>query len=140
MSVYSCSSLRRTTPCPDCRSAADWVGVQALVGDSLRWDVEVTCPACGFAVADCEGELSDDVREELLAEHGGAVLRLRATAHRVTVLRVLRAALGLELGDAKGVLEQVWGGTYTGTGPEVELLARRLREAGVDAVASRGRP
>ncbi|WP_234441701.1 hypothetical protein [Streptomyces sp. WM6386] len=114
--------------------------MQALVGDSLRWDVEVTCAACRFAVADCGGELSDDVREQLLAEHGATVLRLRAPAHRVTVLRVLRAALGLELGAAKDVLEQVWGGAYAGTTPEVELLARRLREAGVDAVASPGCP
>ncbi|MEV7891954.1 hypothetical protein ACWD3I_01520 [Streptomyces sp. NPDC002817] len=136
MSVYAYAILRRTTPCPECRSPADWVGVQALVGDSLRWDVEVTCPACLFAVADCGGDLSDDVREQLLAEHGAAVLRLRAPAHRGTVLRVLRAALGLELVDAKGALEQVWGGAYVGTQPEVELLARRLREAGVDAVAS----
>lgn len=140
MSVYAYASLRRTTPCPDCRSPADWVGVQVLVGDSLRWDVEVACRGCGFAVAECGGELSGEVREELLAEQGGAVLRLRAPAHRVTVLRVLRVALGLELGAAKGVLEQVWGGTYAGTGPEVEFLARRLREAGVDAVASPGCP
>ncbi|MEU5885930.1 hypothetical protein ABZ835_03715 [Streptomyces sp. NPDC047461] len=138
MSVSMYASLRRTTPCPECRSPADWVGVQALVGDSLRWDVEVTCRACRFAVADCGGELSEDVREQLLAEHGAAVLRLRAPAHRVTVLRVLRAALRLELGAAKDVLERVWGGTYTGTPPEMELLARRLREAGVDAVASVG--
>lgn len=136
MSVYA--SLRRTAPCPECRSPADWVGVQALVGDSLRWDVEVTCRACRFAVADCGGELSEDVRGQLLAEHGAAVLRLRPPAHRVAVLRVLRAALRLELGAAKDVLEQVWGGTYTGTPPEMELLARRLREAGVDAVASVG--
>ncbi|MCX5333933.1 hypothetical protein [Streptomyces sp. NBC_00140] len=138
MSVYAYASLRRTTPCPECRSPADWVGVQALVGDSLRWDVEVACPACRFAVADCGGELSDDVREQLLAEHGAAVLCLRAPAHRVTVLRVLRAALGLELAAVKDVLEQVWGGAYVGTPPEVELLARRLRAAGVDAVASAG--
>ena len=136
MSVYA--SLRRTTPCPECRSPADWVGVQALVGDSLRWDVEVTCRACRFAVADCGGELSEDVRGQLLAEHGAAVLRLRAPAHQVAVLRVLRAALRLELGAAKDVSEQVWGGTCTGTPPEMELLARRLREAGVDAVASVG--
>lgn len=132
-------SLRRAVPCPDCLASAEWVGVQVLVGGSLRWDVEVVCPVCGFAVAECGGEPDDDVREQLLAEHGGAVLQLRAPAHRGAVLRVLRAVLGGGLGESKDALERVWGGTYSGTLPEIELLASRLREAGIDALAQAAR-
>ncbi|MFF2305940.1 hypothetical protein ACFVVP_25950 [Streptomyces sp. NPDC058128] len=41
------------------------------------------------------------------------------------------------LGGVKAVLEQVLSGQYSGTLPEMELLARKLRASGIDAVASR---
>ncbi|MEI5136931.1 hypothetical protein RB199_37905 [Streptomyces libani] len=56
---------------------------------------------------------------------------------RVTVMRVLRAELGLGLTEVKSVAGQVLEGAYSGTLPEVEYLARKLRGAGVDAVAAR---
>ncbi|MFE7784137.1 hypothetical protein [Streptomyces nigrescens] len=56
---------------------------------------------------------------------------------RVTVMRVLRAELGLGLTEVKPVAGQVLEGAYAGTLPEVEYLARKLRGAGVDAVAAR---
>ncbi|MCF3133106.1 hypothetical protein [Streptomyces olivochromogenes] len=51
---------------------------------------------------------------------------------------MLRKTLGLGLAEVKGVPEQVLCGEYGGTRPETELLARRLRAAGVDAVADEG--
>ncbi|NUO43372.1 MAG: hypothetical protein HOV82_15185 [Streptomyces sp.] len=108
------------------------MGVQALVGDALRWDVEVGCGSCGFAVAECGGGLSDDVRALLLAEHGGAVLRFPVPPRRVVVLRVLRKSAGVGIAEAKELLERILAGEYVGTGPEMELLARRLRAFGVE--------
>ncbi|MFE7786594.1 hypothetical protein [Streptomyces nigrescens] len=49
----------------------------------------------------------------------------------------LRAELGVGLTEAKAVAGQVLAGAYSGTLPEVEYLARKLRGAGVDAVAAR---
>ncbi|MFD5425605.1 hypothetical protein [Streptomyces sp. NPDC127084] len=51
-----------------------------------------------------------------------------------TVMRVLRAELGIGLDGVKAVLEQVLSGQYSGTLPEMELLARKLRASGIDAV------
>ncbi|MFJ6463188.1 hypothetical protein ACIQM0_19505 [Streptomyces sp. NPDC091387] len=52
-------------------------------------------------------------------------------------MRVLRAELGLGLADVKSVLSDVAAGTYSGTMPEMEFLARKLRASGIDAVAVR---
>ncbi|MEU5597408.1 hypothetical protein [Streptomyces sp. NPDC020298] len=137
-------SLAATVPCADCAGEAAWQGVQALVGDSLRWDTEVVCRDCGSAMAICGGELPAPLRERMLAEHGRTVLRLEeapgapvAPGVRVAVMRVLRTALGVPLADVRDVLERVLSGEYGGTLPETEWLARRLRAAGVGAVAVR---
>ncbi|MFI1768373.1 hypothetical protein ACH41H_40900 [Streptomyces sp. NPDC020800] len=52
-------------------------------------------------------------------------------------MRILRTELGIDLVDAKAVLRRVLSGEYTGTLPEMELLARKLRASGVAAVAAR---
>ncbi|WP_229895842.1 hypothetical protein [Streptomyces cinerochromogenes] len=122
-------------PCPDCAAPAEWHGVQVLLDDdALRWDTEMVCRVCGSATAVCGAGVPGGMRERLLAEHGRAELRLGPSADRVAVMRVLRRTLGIGLGEARAVLERGYGGTL----PETELLARRLREAGVDAVAVRG--
>ncbi|WP_245698968.1 hypothetical protein [Streptomyces lydicamycinicus] len=56
---------------------------------------------------------------------------------RVTLMKVLCAQLGIGLTEAQAVLGQVLAGVYSGMLPEVEYLARKLRRAGVDAVAAR---
>ncbi|MFE2138472.1 hypothetical protein ACFW9X_35750 [Streptomyces sp. NPDC059466] len=53
-------------------------------------------------------------------------------------MRVLRAELGIGLDGVRAVLEQVLTGQYSGTLPEMELLARKLRASGIGA-AHRGR-
>ncbi|MET9918685.1 hypothetical protein ABZZ04_16540 [Streptomyces sp. NPDC006435] len=52
-------------------------------------------------------------------------------------MRVLRAELGIDLKSAKTVLRRVLDGDYSGTLPEMEHLARTLREAGIAAAATR---
>ncbi|MFJ6934795.1 hypothetical protein [Streptomyces sp. NPDC101132] len=133
-------SVRYSGECRECGAAGlECWGVQALVDGRLRWDVESRCAACGDAVAACGGEVPAERREQLLAEHGPARLRVdtRGAAARVTVMRVLRAELGLDLPSAKAALHDVLAGAPTGTLPETERLARALRTAGVPATAVR---
>ncbi|KPC66503.1 hypothetical protein ADL29_03400 [Streptomyces chattanoogensis] len=130
-------SVRYSAACQGCGAEAEWQGVQALVGDSLRWDVGSTCSACGFAVAVCGRDLPDELRGRLLSEHRPAALQVPLPVQKTKVMRVLRAELSIGLADVKVVLERVLAGAYAGTLPEIERLARRLRAAGVDAMAVR---
>ncbi|WP_235618659.1 hypothetical protein [Embleya scabrispora] len=129
------ASIRYFAVCRDCAAQAEWWGVQALVGDELRWDVECLCATCGFAVAICDGDLPAHLRNRLLAEHGHATLRVAPPVQGAKVMRVLRAELGLDLTDVRAALERALTGTHSGTLPEVEHLARRLRASGIDATA-----
>ncbi|WP_160311199.1 hypothetical protein [Streptacidiphilus anmyonensis] len=52
-------------------------------------------------------------------------------------MRALRAELGVELGEARALYERIVSGTDAFTLPELELVARRLRAAGVEARAVR---
>ncbi|MFI7320400.1 hypothetical protein [Streptomyces venezuelae] len=77
-------------------------------------------------------------RDQILALYGPARLRLSGPPTKnVAVMRVLRAELGVDLAAAKALLRRVLTGDCTGTLPEMELLARKLRAAGVTAVATR---
>ncbi|RSS87932.1 hypothetical protein EF903_16575 [Streptomyces sp. WAC05292] len=132
-------SVTYSAACQGCGAVAEWCGVQALVGGTLRWDAESTCSTCGVALAVCGGALPDDVRSRLLCERGRGRARLRVSgpAGSATVMRVLRAEFGIGLDGVKAVLTQVLSGEYPATLPEMELLARKLRASGVDAIASR---
>ncbi|MFD6495180.1 hypothetical protein ACFV99_05380 [Streptomyces sp. NPDC059944] len=130
-------SIRYSAVCQGCGAEADWCGVQALVGEALRWDVESNCPACGFALAVCGDDLAEELRGRLLTEHGRARLRVSRPTRNAAIMRVVRAELGLGLDGIRAVLEQVLTGEYSGTLPEMELLARKLRAAGIEAAASR---
>ncbi|MGW7298388.1 hypothetical protein [Streptomyces sp. NPDC054829] len=107
----------------------------------LRWDVESACPGCGFALAECGGDLPGERREHLLAAHGPARLRVSdaGLAGRVRIMRVLRAEAGLDPAGARAEAWRVLDGEYAGTLPEMELLAGKLRAVGVDAAAVRER-
>ncbi|MGX2993424.1 hypothetical protein JNUCC64_03870 [Streptomyces sp. JNUCC 64] len=130
-------SLTYTTVCQDCGARLECHGVQALVGDSLRWDVEAACSACGFAIAECDAALPAELRERMLSEHGAATLRVVPRGRNVPAMRVLRAALGLDPAGAKAALSRVLAGELSGTLPEMEFLADRMRKAGVPASATR---
>lgn len=130
-------SIEYSAGCQACGAQAQWWGVQALVNGSLRWDTECSCPACGSAMAVCGGALPAALRSRLLAEHGPARLRVGPSARNAEVMRVLRAELGIGLGEVKALLREVLAGAHSGTLPEMELLAGRLRAAGIDAVADR---
>ena len=130
-------SIAYAAGCQDRGAEMECRGVQALVNDSLRWDTESRCSACGFAVAVCGGDLSGELRALLLSRDGAARLRLDPTARHAVIMRVLRAELGIGLADVRSVLNEVVAGRYSGTMPEMEHLARALRASGIDAVAAR---
>lgn len=130
-------SIRYSATCQGCGAESDWWGVQALVGGSLRWDTECACSACGFALASCGDDLPSELRAKLLSDHGPARLRVDPSARNAAVMRVLRAELGLDLAEVRSVLREVVTGGYSGTLPEIEFLARRLRASGIEARATR---
>ncbi|MFF3957192.1 hypothetical protein ACFYY1_28845 [Streptomyces sp. NPDC001890] len=77
-------------------------------------------------------------RDQILSEHGPARLQVSSPPTKnVAIMRVLRAELGIDLKNAKAVLRRVVDGDYSGTLPEMEHLARTLREADVAATATR---
>ncbi|MFJ3876802.1 hypothetical protein ACIPW5_05020 [Streptomyces sp. NPDC090077] len=130
-------SITYAAECGDCGAEVEWCGVQVLDDRSLRWDTEFGCTACGAAMFVCKGELPAELRGRLLAEHGPALLRVDPSARNAAVMRVLRAELGIGLDEVRTVLGGIRAGSHSGTLPEMELLARRLRAAGIDAVAER---
>ncbi|MFB8024808.1 hypothetical protein ACFQ6U_01265 [Streptomyces sp. NPDC056465] len=131
------AAIRFSAGCPDCGAEAECWGTQALVGGLLRWDTESVCPDCRFTVVVCDDDVPAGMRERILSEHGPARLQVGPAAGNVMIMRVLRTALGSDLGQARKALHLVLAGEWSGTLPEMEFLARRLRAAGIEAVAVR---
>lgn len=131
------ASVRYPAQCSGCGSGLECVGVQALVGQSLEWDIGYHCSGCGDALYECGpggSSVPDDLRRRLLAEHGEARLMLSdPLASSVAVMKVLRAELGGDVARTKRTLQQIRTGMFAGTMPEMTLLAHRLRAAGVEA-------
>ncbi|MFC9249498.1 hypothetical protein ACFT7S_37265 [Streptomyces sp. NPDC057136] len=134
-------SVRYLSQCADCGSEMECIGVQALVGQRLEWDIGYHCSVCDDALYECGPGgscIPDDLRRRLLAEHGEARLVLSdPLASPALVMKVLRAELGGDLAQAKGILQQIRAGMFAGTMPEMTLLVHRLRAAGVKAEAER---
>lgn len=86
-------------------------------------------------MAACGGVLPSELRGRLLSEGGRALLKVDPSARNAVIMRVLRVELGLDLASVRSVLTKVVTGVYSGTMPEVELLARKLWASGIDAVA-----
>nr|WP_229870438.1 hypothetical protein [Streptomyces longisporoflavus] len=132
-------SVRYAETCQDCGADLECCGVQVLAHGCVQWDVGASCTACGFAIAVCFGDIPSERRAQLLAEHGAATLRVigPSAKKRVVIMRVLRAELGIDLVSAKAALGSVLNGDHSGTLPEMELLARKLRASGIAAEAAR---
>ncbi|MEV7652858.1 hypothetical protein AB0O39_01665 [Streptomyces anulatus] len=124
--------------CDTCGADLRCSGTQAVLDDRLRWDEEHRCSRCDSTVLVCGDTLPDHLRARMLAEHGAARLVLtEAPVRRLPVLRVLRSDGARTLPRARALLELILDGGHHGTGPEIELLARRLRAAGIAAEAVR---
>ncbi len=133
--VYA--SVEYPAVCQGCGGRLECQGIQALVDGSLRWDVECACRTCGSSLAACGGDLPDELRDRILDEQSPVRLLVDPPTGNVAIMRVLRAELGIDLTDARAVLDRILAGDYSGTLPEVEFLARRLRTAGIAAAAAR---
>ncbi|MFF7636665.1 hypothetical protein ACFZB9_26470 [Kitasatospora sp. NPDC008050] len=130
--------IRFAGACPVCGGEAACWGGQVLVRERLEWSIEADCPACGPSASCGSGGIPDDLRERLIGECGpGHVDLPRPDARAAVVMKVIRAGSDLDLSQARGALQALRSGQYTGTMPEIELLARRLRAAGVAARAVR---
>jgi hypothetical protein len=132
-------SVRYRSECEDCGALAECDGGEGLVDGQMHWDITRRCAVCGMYVMVCgRSDVPGDLRERLLAEHGPARLQLRdSSTSAVVLMRVMRAELGLDLIQAKAMVQRVCAGTHTGTLTEMEFLAHRLRQAGVQATTQR---
>lgn len=129
------ASIKYSAGCPGCGAELECWGVQALVNGSLRWDTESRRSACRFAEAACGDDPPAELRSRLLSERGSARLQVDPSARSAAIMRVLRAEIGMGLADIRSVLSEVVTGGCSGTLPEMEFLARKLRASGIDAVA-----
>ncbi|MEV7912450.1 hypothetical protein [Streptomyces griseus] len=130
------ATIHWSAACDACGAAQHRSGTQTVVEDRLRWDEEHVCPGCGSTALVCGDTLPERLRTRMLAEHGAARLVLSdLPARRLPILRVLRNDGERTLPEARALLQQILGGGHHGTGPEIELLARRLRAVGIAAEA-----
>ncbi|WP_345349163.1 hypothetical protein [Actinoallomurus liliacearum] len=132
-------SVEYPSACEACGAVTECSGAQVLLDDGLRWDVASSCPGCGQAFIACgRADIPADLRDRLLTEHGPTRLEIvDRSANSALLMKALRAELAGGLHQAKEMLQRVRAGGHTGTLPEVELLARRLCEAGIQARAGR---
>ncbi|MFE1363029.1 hypothetical protein ACFW84_02140 [Streptomyces anulatus] len=132
------ATVHWSAACDTCGADLRCSGTQAVRDDRLWWDEEHRCSRCDSTVLVCGDAPPDHLRARMLAEHGAARLVLaEAPVRRLPVLRVLRTDGGRTLPQARAMLELILGGGHHGTGPEIELLARRLRASGIAAEAVR---
>lgn len=124
-------SISYSAGCQECGAELECWGVQALVHGSVRWDTESKCSTCGFAIADCGGDLPPELGGRLLSERGPARLQVGPSATNTAIMRVLRAELAIGVAEVKTLLRKVLAGAHSDTRPEMEFLARKLRAAGV---------
>lgn len=136
-------TVSRSTVCPDCEREGTQRATQALVEDSLRWDVQFECVS--HQHAEHTGGLGagpEWLHEALLAEYGAWVLRIDegggTSESPARYMRLLRAALHVSLAEAKARLSQLLGPGISGTRVETEHLARKFRSAGLPCVTQPG--
>lgn len=130
-------SAIETAPCPACGGTLEVASTQVLLPDgTLRWDVTRSCPQCGSVTHEGgPGPMPDELRQSLLRANGPTSLRIPAPVG-VSVMRVLRTTFDLSLPQAKQMAERAGREGLTGTRPEMEQLAERLRAIGVKAETS----
>lgn len=114
--------------CSSCGREID-IGVgQALVGNRLVWNRAYSCSFCKTQVEeDGHGNPPDYIRHAILQQEGEWTLILIDEGTRAsTVLRVLRQALNLSLGEVGELRKHFPGPVMTGTKVEMERLVKIL--------------
>ncbi|MBT2895426.1 hypothetical protein [Streptomyces sp. McG3] len=134
----NCATVHWPATCDACGAATRCSGTQAVVDGRLHWDEEHLCSRCGAMTLVCDGTLPEPLRGRILAEHGSYHVAVSdLPVRRLPALRVLRSDGSRTLPEARAMLELILGGGHHGTEPEIELLAGKLRAAGIHAVTVR---
>ena len=101
----------------------------------LEWTVSTRCPVCANATEECgRGDSPELIRQALVDAHGWSrIVPGQPAPSPVAVMKVLREAGSgpITLADARERAAQLLTGGHRGTRVELELLAQRLRDAGV---------
>jgi hypothetical protein len=123
-------------PCPSCGRPTSHDVVEFLVQHRLEWSVSVRCE-CGHTSVACGSDDSPElIRQALVEAHGWSrIAPVTPLPSLAAVMRVLRQGeLGqMTLAEAKERAGRLLAGEQRGTRVELELLAERLRAAGVAA-------
>jgi hypothetical protein len=115
---------------------------QFFHGGRLRWGTEGRCADCpnAWCERDSGPVTPESVRQALLRAHGPARLRLSGSAPPlVAVLRALRDARDMSLGEARSQAARLAGDGLVGTLVEMEVLATFLRRRAVEVTVSPAR-
>lgn len=105
----------------------------------LRWGAEGQCADCqdAWCEEDSGPVTPEGIRQALLRVHGPARLRLSGDVPSlVPVLRALREARDLSLGEARAQAVRLADDGLLGTLVEMEVLALFLRGRGVDVTVT----
>jgi hypothetical protein len=132
-----------TGRCEACGSTTTCDVGQFFHGGTLRWGTEGRCADCpnAWCEQDSGPVTPESVRQVLLRVHGPARLRLSGEVpHPVPVLRALREARDLPLGEARAQAARLAQDGLVGTLVEMEVLALYLRRRGVEATVAPARP
>lgn len=120
--------------CEDCGGVLIRDVGQYLDREQLWWGTEGACETCsnGWCEQDTGGATPERIRQALLAEHGPARLHLADDEPSlIPVLRVLREALHLSLGQACTMASELKETGLVGTLVEMELIAAGLQRRSV---------
>jgi hypothetical protein len=124
------------TYCPLCGAEELRETWDQVVDGRLQWSVQSRCPTCPDSVTvSCgRGPLMPDTRAEILRQRGEFRLRVTARAgwSRMELLRALRKD-GAGMNEVRALADRVLASRVTGTEGELELLADRIRPAGLDS-------
>ncbi|MGW6404385.1 hypothetical protein [Streptomyces sp. NPDC055134] len=122
--------VKVTARCDDCGGALICDIGQYIDRGQLWWGTEGACKSCPsrWCEQDTGGATPEEIRQALLAEHGSARLRLADNeSSLIAVLRVLREALHLSLGQARAMADELKESGLVGTVVEMELIAGGLQ-------------
>lgn len=126
-------AVRPTDVCEECGGArVGWV-VQLAKNDRLRWEIEWECHGCHVSRQWVWGAAPAHVRDLLSERHGVEYLKvMREPEKKGVLLKVYREVFGASIREAQEFSRDVTASGHEGTRVEVHLLARLLRERGVN--------
>jgi hypothetical protein len=116
--------VKRTVACDRCGQPA----TQAFGEGGRGWYESFDCPSCGQAYeADGFAPAPEEFRREIIAHEGEWALEVTASP-TTTLLKALRKALSLSLGEAKELKRRMPGELRRGTRYEMETLLQVLEQ------------